>query len=90
MQSTANDDLAAGSWKTTQTLILYLKEVHAETLMMEHFYFNQLHFFGNDRYIGCSKPSCYYCDLWEPPRQFRGSTVSWKRVGQMVPPFRGR
>jgi hypothetical protein len=24
------------------------------------------------------------------PRQFRGSTVSWKRVGQMVPPFRGR
>lgn len=38
--------------------------VHAEISMMEHFYFNQLPFVDDDRYIGCSKPSCYCCDLY--------------------------
>lgn len=42
----------------------FVPRVNAETLMMEHFYFNQLQFFGNGRYIGCSKPSCYCCNLY--------------------------
>jgi hypothetical protein len=37
---------------------------HAEVLLLEHFYLNNLRFFGNERYIGCSKPSCYCCDLY--------------------------
>ena len=63
MQSVSNDDLAARLTKN-YTDPNFVPKVHAETLMVEHFYFNQLHFFGNDRYIGCSKPSCYCCDLY--------------------------
>jgi OTT_1508-like deaminase len=37
---------------------------HAEVISLEHFYVNKLEFFGNQRYIGCSKPSCYCCDLY--------------------------
>lgn len=37
---------------------------HAEILMLEHFHLNQLNFAGGDRYIGCSKPSCYCCELY--------------------------
>lgn len=38
---------------------------HAEVIMLEHFHVNKLKFFlGNRRYIGCSKPSCYCCDLY--------------------------
>jgi hypothetical protein len=63
MQSVSSDDLAARFTKN-YTDPNFVPKVHAETLMMEHFYFNQLQFFGNDRYIGCSKPSCYCCDLY--------------------------
>lgn len=63
MQSASNDDLAA-RFMRNYTDPYFVPKVHAETLMMEHFYFNQLHFFGNDRYVGCSKPSCYCCDLY--------------------------
>jgi hypothetical protein len=38
--------------------------VHAELLLLEHFYHRNLSFVQNDRYIGCSKPSCYCCDLY--------------------------
>jgi hypothetical protein len=38
--------------------------VHAELLLLEHFYHKNLRFVENDRYIGCSKPSCYCCDLY--------------------------
>jgi hypothetical protein len=63
MQSASNDDLGA-RFMENYTDPNFVPKVHAETLMVEHFYFNQLHFFGNDRYIGCSKPSCYCCDLY--------------------------
>lgn len=62
IQSASNDDLAA-RFITNYTDPNFVPKVHAEMLMMEHFYFNQLQFFENDRYIGCSKPSCYSCDL---------------------------
>jgi len=38
--------------------------IHAELLVLEHFHFKQLEFVNRDRYIGCSKPSCYCCDLY--------------------------
>ena len=38
--------------------------VHAEVWLLEHFHTNQLTFVENDKYIGCSKPSCYCCNLY--------------------------
>ena len=39
--------------------------VHAELLVADHFFRNNLQFLGGcDRYIGCSKPSCYLCDAY--------------------------
>ena len=38
--------------------------VYAELSVFEHFYRKSLSFLGNDPYIGCSKPSCYCCDLY--------------------------
>lgn len=35
--------------------------VHAEVAMIQHIYSNGLAFANDDRYIGCSKPSCYCC-----------------------------
>lgn len=38
--------------------------VHAEIRVLEYFYENRLEFADNDRFIGCSKPSCYCCQLY--------------------------
>ena len=41
--------------------------IHCELQILEHFYLdgqNSRDFLNNDRYIGCSKPSCYCCDLY--------------------------
>lgn len=38
--------------------------VHAELILLEYFHSNKLKFARNDRYIGCSKRSCYCCDLY--------------------------
>lgn len=38
--------------------------IHSEVLILEHFYADGREFVNNDRYIGCSKPSCYCCDLY--------------------------
>jgi hypothetical protein len=35
--------------------------VHAELLLLDHFWRNDYQFWGRDRYIGCSKPACYSC-----------------------------
>jgi hypothetical protein len=35
--------------------------VHAELLVLEKFRFNGWEFVAGDRYIGCSKPSCFCC-----------------------------
>jgi hypothetical protein len=39
-------------------------KVHAEALLAEYFSSKNLRFVADDRYIGCSKPSCYCCDLY--------------------------
>lgn len=39
-------------------------KVHAEIQVLEYFYENTLYFAGGDRYISCSKPSCYCCYLY--------------------------
>lgn len=38
--------------------------VHAEILVLNHFFTKNLRFVNDDRYIGCSKPSCYCCSLY--------------------------
>lgn len=38
--------------------------VHAEVYLLEDFYFNNRRFVGNEKYLGCSKPSCYCCALY--------------------------
>ncbi|EXJ59248.1 hypothetical protein A1O7_06680 [Cladophialophora yegresii CBS 114405] len=37
---------------------------HAELLVLEHFHFQNLDFVADEKYIGCSKPSCYCCNLY--------------------------
>ena len=39
-------------------------QVHAEVVLLEHFYQNNLRYLGDDKYIGCSKASCYCCNLY--------------------------
>ncbi|WPH03152.1 Hypothetical protein R9X50_00602800 [Acrodontium crateriforme] len=39
--------------------------VHAEVYLLEHFYFQDLTYFAMDKYIGCSKASCYCCHLYQ-------------------------
>lgn len=39
-------------------------KVHAETAMLLHFHARHMSFFDGNPYIGCSKPSCYACDLF--------------------------
>lgn len=38
--------------------------IHSELQILEHFYSDDRKFLNNDRYIGCSKPSCYCCELY--------------------------
>lgn len=35
--------------------------IHAELILLEYFYKEQLAFVDDDRFIGCSKPACYCC-----------------------------
>ena len=37
---------------------------HAELLVLEHFHLNGFEFVADDKYIGCSKPSCYCCHIY--------------------------
>jgi hypothetical protein len=38
--------------------------VHAEVIMLDHFYHHKLTFAYGKRYIGCSKPSCFCCGIY--------------------------
>lgn len=38
---------------------------HAETFLLEHFYFQSLQYVWQDKFIGCSKSSCYCCHLYQ-------------------------
>jgi hypothetical protein len=35
--------------------------VHAELLLVDHFYTQKLDFVDGDKYVGCSKPACFLC-----------------------------
>jgi hypothetical protein len=39
----------------------FLPRVHAELILLEHFYKHGYDFVDEDKYIGCSKPACYCC-----------------------------
>lgn len=38
--------------------------IHAEVLLADHIFINKLSFVRDDRYIGCSKPMCYHCQIY--------------------------
>lgn len=38
--------------------------IHAEVAILDHFHYYRLSFVNRDRYIGCSKPSCYCCGTY--------------------------
>ena len=38
--------------------------VHAEVFLLEHFFLNKFQFWMREKYVGCSKPSCYCCSLY--------------------------
>lgn len=38
--------------------------IHAEVLLADHIFINNLPFVRDDRYIGCSKPMCYHCQIY--------------------------
>lgn len=38
--------------------------VHAELQIADHFRRRRYDFVGSDKYIGCSKPACYFCYNW--------------------------
>lgn len=37
---------------------------HAEAIMLDHFFTNNNQFANGDRYVACSRPSCYCCKLY--------------------------
>ena len=39
----------------------FLPHVHAELILLDHFYKGRYNFVDGDKYIGCSKPACYCC-----------------------------
>ena len=41
-----------------------ITRVHAELQLADRFSRNQFQFVDDDKYIGCSKPACYFCHTW--------------------------
>ena len=37
---------------------------HAEAVILDHFFTNNIQFANGDMYVGCSRPSCYCCKLY--------------------------
>ncbi|KAI9767719.1 MAG: hypothetical protein M1839_004354 [Geoglossum umbratile] len=38
--------------------------VHSELILVDYFARNKYAFVGDDMYVGCSKPACYFCFNW--------------------------
>jgi hypothetical protein len=51
----------------------FTPRVHAELVLLEHFYAHQYRFYEQDRYIGCSKLACYCCHhyIYAHPGNFK-------------------
>jgi hypothetical protein len=47
--------------RKNQTL---LTRVHAELVLLNHLNRNKIRFYEDYKYIGCSKPACYFCYHW--------------------------
>ncbi|KAI1334505.1 hypothetical protein F5Y15DRAFT_287442 [Xylariaceae sp. FL0016] len=45
--------------------------VHAELQLADRFSRDNLEFVGRDKYVGCSKPACYFCYNWLSTHQKR-------------------
>jgi hypothetical protein len=54
------EDRFLKSWRDPN----FRPRVHAEIMVLEHFYDLNLTFADFDRYIACSKPACYCCSLY--------------------------
>ncbi|KAJ6144550.1 hypothetical protein N7470_008445 [Penicillium chermesinum] len=42
----------------------FVTRVHAELQIVDYFSRKRLEFIEDDKYVGCSKPACYFCHLW--------------------------
>ncbi|OCT52304.1 hypothetical protein CLCR_08353 [Cladophialophora carrionii] len=61
----AEVDAIAGIWdKFREDYKNIRPRPHAELLVLEHFHSENLDFVADEKYIGCSKPSCYCCNLY--------------------------
>ena len=54
----------ASAFRSEYTAKTFRPRIHAETALVEHFHQNGISHLNGNRYIGCSKPSCYSCDLY--------------------------
>ncbi|KAK6352105.1 hypothetical protein TWF730_008936 [Orbilia blumenaviensis] len=63
--------------------------LHAEIIILDHFYRNDLPFLGGERYIGVSKPSCFLCYryLQAHPMRAQTSGCSNNLYLQWQPPY---
>jgi hypothetical protein len=60
--------------------------VHAELIILDIFWTQNLEFVGQDRYIGCSKPACYCCynyivahpGKFVPPACHNNNYLNWR------------
>lgn len=60
-------DLPSSSNTLREALIkekTFVTRVHAEMLIADKFSRQGFSFVDNDKYIGCSKPACYFCSNW--------------------------
>jgi len=62
--------------------------VHAELILLEHFYQENIEFVQGDKYIGCSKPACYCCYhyIYAHPGRFVHPASSNKNYVNWWPP----
>ncbi|KAK8129163.1 hypothetical protein PG999_001543 [Apiospora kogelbergensis] len=60
--------------------------VHGEVQVLDHFETKRLRFFGDNRIVGCSKPSCFCCYLYfkahpAKPVELRSHLKIWPKWG---------
>ena len=66
LQARQNDKALSSilQWLSSMIDGTFNPNLHAEIALLLHFHLRGLEFIAGDRYIGCSKPSCYCCDLY--------------------------
>ena len=64
LQAFVNIDLKKDLYQETQKVRSIVTRVHAELLLVDRFSREKIDFVEDDKYIGCSKPACFFCYSW--------------------------